>query len=101
MNNLIKVVLAILFFICLADMPYSYFQLVRFIALVAFVYFSIESNKHNRQNEMLIYLALAILFQPFFKIALGRELWNIVDIIVGAGLIISAFVKPSNVKRNN
>ena len=41
---------------------------------------------------MIIYGALALLFQPFFKIALGRELWNIVDVIVGIGLIISLFV---------
>jgi hypothetical protein len=37
---------------------------------------------------------LAILFQPFFKIAFGRELWNVVDVIVAIGLIISMFIKP-------
>jgi len=37
---------------------------------------------------------LALLFQPFFKISLGRELWNVVDVIVGIGLLISAFRKP-------
>lgn len=30
---------------------------------------------------------LAILFQPFAKIALGRVLWNIVDVIVAGYLI--------------
>jgi len=34
-------------------------------------------------------VALALLFQPFAKIALGRTVWNVVDIIVAAGLIIS------------
>jgi hypothetical protein len=29
-----------------------------------------------QKNEAFVYLALAILFQPFFKIALGRALWN-------------------------
>ncbi|WP_425595438.1 DUF6804 family protein [Polaribacter atrinae] len=36
----------------------------------------------------------------FFKIALGRELWNIVDAIVGIGLILSSgrlfFTKRNN-----
>jgi hypothetical protein len=32
---------------------------------------------------MIIYGGLALLFQPFFKIALGREMWNIVDVVVG------------------
>ena len=44
--------------------------------------------------EDIIYAVLAILFQPFFKIALGRDLWNVVDVIVGAGLIVSIVIKP-------
>uniref|UniRef100_UPI00404828ED DUF6804 family protein n=1 Tax=Roseivirga sp. TaxID=1964215 RepID=UPI00404828ED len=33
-ENIIKVVLSILFLVCLLDMPYGYFQLVRFIGIV-------------------------------------------------------------------
>jgi hypothetical protein len=36
---------------------------------------------------------MAVLFQPLFKIALGRTLWNIVDVIAAVGLIISLFIK--------
>jgi len=42
---------------------------------------------------MIVYICLAILFQPIFKIPLGRLLWNIVDVIVGLGLIVSIFLK--------
>ena len=42
---------------------------------------------------MIIYIGLALLFQPFFKIALGREIWNIVDVVVGIGLLVSVFWK--------
>jgi len=87
MSNAIKVILAVLFFICLADMPYGYYQLVRFVALIGFGILAYKANEQKNQTEMLIYGGLALLFQPFFKIALGRELWNIVDVIVGIGLI--------------
>lgn len=87
MTNAIKVILAVLFFICLADMPYGYYQLVRFAALIGFGILAYKANEQKNQTEMLIYGGLALLFQPFFKIALGRELWNIVDVIVGIGLI--------------
>lgn len=30
---------------------------------------------------------LALLFQPFFKIALGRTMWNVVDVVVAIGLV--------------
>lgn len=82
-----KIVLALLLFICLLDMPYGYYQLVRFLGLVGFSAFAYYSN--NR-TETIIYISLALLFQPLFKISLGRELWNVVDIIVGVGLIVSS-----------
>jgi hypothetical protein len=59
------------------------------IAILAY-----QANQQGRQIEMIIYGGLALLFQPFFKIALGREIWNIVDVVVGIGLILSIFLKP-------
>ena len=91
MERIIKIVLAVLFFICLLDMPYGYYQLVRFIAVIGFGILAYQANQQQNQTLLVIYCALALLFQPFFKIALGRELWNIVDVIVGMGLLISIF----------
>lgn len=93
LNIYMKIILSSLLFICLLDMPYGYFQLVRFAGLISFTTFAFHAHKNNRKNEMIIYCILALLFQPFFKVALGRELWNIVDVLVGTGLIISIFVK--------
>jgi len=98
MENIVKVILAILFFICLVDMPYGYYQFVRFAALIGFVFLAYNSNQHDNQTEMVIYVVLALLFQPLFKVALGRDLWNIVDVIVGVGLIVSIFSKTNKSK---
>ena len=94
MKTVIKIVLAVLLFFCLADMPYGYYQLVRFAGLVGFVILAYQANQQGRNTEMIVWGALALLFQPFFKIALGREMWNIVDVIVGLGLIISIWIRP-------
>jgi hypothetical protein len=98
MENTIKLILAILFFLCLAEMPYGFFQLVRFAGLVGFAILAYHANEQSKQTEMIIYIALAVLFQPIIKLSLGRELWNIVDVIVGIGLILSMFIqsKKSN-----
>jgi len=96
-EKIIKIVLAILFFLCLADMPYGFYQFVRFAGLIGFVILAYQANDGGRQKEMIIYAGLALLFQPLFKIALGRQIWNIVDVIVGVFLIGSIFIKP---KRN-
>lgn len=99
MDKAIKIILAILFFLCLADMPYGYYQFVRFAGLIGFAILGYQANQQGRQTEMIIYGGLALLFQPFFKIALGREIWNIVDVIVGIGLVISIFMKPKESPR--
>ncbi|QOW09789.1 hypothetical protein Q73A0000_05110 [Kaistella flava (ex Peng et al. 2021)] len=90
----IKILLAILFFLCLLPMPYGFYQLVRMLALVGFALLSFHANQQGKSTIMIIYIGLALLFQPFFKIALGREIWNTVDVIVGIGLLISIFIKP-------
>ena len=80
-------------FTCLLDMPYGYFQWVRFAACIGFIFLAIRANQRNQQAEMIIYSILVLLFQ-----SLDRELWNMVDVIAGAGLLISIFqkTKPLN-----
>lgn len=70
-------------------MPYGFYQFVRFTALIGFGILAYKANEQKKQTEMIVFGALALLFQPFFKIALGREIWNIVDVIVGIYLISS------------
>lgn len=91
-ETLLKIALAILLFLCLLDMPYGFYQFVRFVALIGFGILAYKANEANKNTEIIIYGGLALLFQPFFKIALGREMWNIIDVIVGIGLIISLFI---------
>ena len=86
---LIKTTLALLFFLCLLDMPSGYFQLVRFMALAGFGFLAYKANQEKKSEQVFIFIALSLLFQPFFKIALGREIWNIVDVVVGIALLIS------------
>jgi len=93
MDRVIKIFLSILFFICLADMPYGYYQFVRFAGLFGFTILAYKAHEQGRQTEMMVYAGLALLFQPFFKIVLGRQIWNIVDVVVGLGLISSLFIK--------
>lgn len=75
-------------------MPYSFYELVRFLALVGFGLLAYQANQKNNTIATIIYASLALLFQPFFKIALGRDLWNIVDVVVGIGLLASLFISP-------
>ena len=96
---ILKIVLAALLFACLLDMPYGYFQLVRTAGMIGFGILAFDANSKNRNSEMILYIGLIVLFQPLYKIALGRQLWNVVDVIVGGYLLISIFFRINIVGR--
>ena len=97
----IKIILSILFLLCLFQMPYGYFQAVRFVGMLGFALLAYYDYQKNQtvNSGVIIYIALALLFQPFIKVAFGRNVWNIVDVIVSIYLIISIFL-PFDEKRN-
>lgn len=90
--KIVKLILAILLLLCLFKMPYGYYQLVRFLATMIFAFLAyIETRKAGKlEIYFWIFLGLAVLFQPFEKIALGRFIWNTVDILVAIFLIFDS-----------
>lgn len=89
MFNTTKVILAIFLFLCLLDMPFGYYQFVRIICTIGFAYLAYSANKNNLDNEVIEFAILTLLFQPFVTVALDKITWNVIDVIVGIGLIIS------------
>lgn len=49
-------------------------------------------------NLTLVYVAVAILFQPFLKITLSKEIWNVVDVLT-AGWLVYLYVKNMNLTK--
>lgn len=78
--------MAIALLICLLPMPYGYYILVRFAAMIFFICLAVSFNNREETTYAVIAGAVALLFQPFFKVALGREMWNVVDFIVAIAL---------------
>ncbi len=101
MNKLIYklgLVMAGLLLVCLFPMPYGYYTLVRFVAMVYFVCLAYCLYKDNNTILCIVSCSMALLFQPFFKIALGRMMWNVVDVILAIALILLWFSTKDNKK---
>ena len=84
-------VLAAMMLLCLAPMPYGYFMLVRFVAMVAFGMIAYHYYVIHKNIAAWVFGLLALLFQPIFKISLGRTIWNVIDVLV-AILLIAIFI---------
>ena len=94
----VYLILAALMLLCLAPMPYGYFQLVRFVAMVVFGIMAYRYYQINKVAASCVFGVLALLFQPIYKIALGRTTWNVVDVVV-AVLLIALFVMEKRIER--
>ena len=91
MMKIVYLILAALMLLCIAPMPYGYYQLVRFVAMVVFGVIAYQYHLRQKTVAMWVFIVLALLFQPLYKIALGRVVWNVVDVLV-AILLIALFV---------
>jgi len=76
----IKILLIILFILCLFDWQYGFYQFARFFGMIGFGILAYNEYEKNT-NLFLIWISSLILINPFFKIALGKEIWNVVDIV--------------------
>ena len=92
--------LAAMLLLCLAPMPYGYFMLVRFVMMVAFGIMAYRYYVDNKTIASYVFGALALLFQPIYKMALGRVVWNVVDVIVALLLIAMFIMEWKRAKRN-
>lgn len=89
---IIYIVMAALLLLCLLDMPYGFFQLVRFLALVSFGLLSYDAHLKGNNFHFIVNLALAVLFQPLLKISFGREYWNFIDVVVAIWLVVQSII---------
>lgn len=87
----IKIALAVILLLCLLDLPYGFYELTRFVAMVCFAMLAYEYYEKSVKPLAITFAALALLFQPFAKIALGRTMWNVVDVVAALGLILLVY----------
>ena len=85
--------LAAMLLLCLAPMPYGYFMLVRFVMMVACGWMAYRYFTIKKSIAAWVYVILAVLFQPIYKIVLGRGIWNVVDVVVAVFLIVLYIVE--------
>ena len=85
---LIKLFLIVVFLDCLARMPYSYYQLTRFVALAGFVALGVMDYRDKRYVGMVLAGMGVVLFNPFFKATFKRGVWQVIDVwIVGVLMV--------------
>jgi len=87
MMNKLLLIFAFALLACLLPMPYGYFMLVRFAAMIIFGLMALIYYQEQKEGMAIFFGSMAILFQPIIKISLGRTMWNIVDVVMAIVLL--------------
>jgi hypothetical protein len=66
--------------VALLDMPYGYYGLLRVLVCGACAYLAAQDANHGKAEWAWVLGGCAVLYNPIFKIPLGRELWAAVNV---------------------
>jgi uncharacterized membrane protein len=66
--------------LALSEMPYGYYQLLRVIVFCASAYLVIAEGKQDNGFWLWAFVASALIYNPVFKLSLGREIWAFVNL---------------------
>jgi hypothetical protein len=88
-----RLVTSILLFIALSNLPIGYYKFLRWVVCATALYTAfISYNKKEQINiGVWLFVLIAILFNPIIPFYLGRQFWQISDIIVSVIFITSTF----------
>lgn len=99
-NNILKylkIILAILFLLCLFKMPYGYYQFIRLFGFFSFAYLAYRYK--SNPLIFIIWCFSAILINPFLKIYFSKLYWNIIDILWAILLILTIYLKENKLEK--
>lgn len=69
--------------------PYGYYQLLRWGCLVGFLFIARYCHLRSDDSWVWAFCALALLYNPLIPLALGRSLWELVNI--GSALALAVW----------
>jgi hypothetical protein len=93
-KKILIVVASVFLFVALFDgLPYGYFTFLRFVVCSVGIYIAYKAYK-LKENALWTWVlgGISVLFNPIFPIQLERDIWVIIDLIVGVFFLTLIFV---------
>ena len=84
----LSIAVAVACLLAMGDWPYGYYQLLRLFLTGYAAWLAWLTFKTDRTTWGWAFAILAVLYNPIFKFSLGRDLWELVN-LVSAGVILA------------
>ncbi|MCX6718473.1 MAG: hypothetical protein NTY81_02630 [Candidatus Staskawiczbacteria bacterium] len=92
-QNWFKIIAIVFLFGALANNPYSYYQLLRWVVMIVAGYTAYNAYKDKKNNEVWIFGIMAVLFNPIIPFYLQKNTWQLIDIVSAILFLIFLFKK--------
>lgn len=79
--------------------PYGYYILLRFVICGISAYLAYKAFKLNRVGWGWMLIAVAVLYNPIFRVHLNREIWSVVNVATIVTFVLSIWGLPSLLKQ--
>ncbi|MCL6678632.1 hypothetical protein LZ519_04775 [Sphingomonas sp. RG327] len=66
--------------VALLELPYGYYVLLRLVVCGVCIHLAVQENNAGRTGWTWVLGAVAILYNPIFRIHLNRDIWSVVNI---------------------
>lgn len=83
-QRIAAIVAAALCAIAILSLPYGYYMLLRCVVTGTAIYLLLTAKTRLIDVQVLALIVLLLLFNPIWKVHLGRELWKIMDGVTSA-----------------
>jgi len=87
-----RLIAAGLLFLGILELPYGYYIFLRIVICIISCITAYLSYESEKKSLIWIFGIIAILFNPIVPIYLDKDVWVIIDFIVGIIFIISIFI---------
>lgn len=100
MSIFFKIVLALLSFVAVADLQYSYYQFLRVAVFLCGCSFAYKAYSHKQEVNywVILYSLTAILFNPLFPVHMAKDSWMVFNIATGLFYLASISEKAKEIR---
>jgi FtsH-binding integral membrane protein len=83
------------------DNPYAYYILLRWVCCGVFAYIAFQSFEQKKQGWGWALGITALIYNPFFRVHLNRELWSVINVVTIGMAVVSIFAFKFKKEKNN
>lgn len=95
----LKLIIGIMLIVAILYLPYAYYMFLRFAVCFGVIYCFAKERDLLQAWEKVVYIIIAIIFNPFLPFYMDRGSWFPIDLGAGALMVYSA-VKKTEENRN-